>query len=58
LASQFDRNVIDGIVNGIGRAAVAAGRGLRQVQSGQVQTYALLLFVGVLTLALVAAVWR
>jgi NADH-quinone oxidoreductase subunit L len=58
LASQFDRNVIDGIVNGIGHVAVAAGRGLRQVQSGQVQTYALVLFVGVLTLALVAAVWR
>ena len=37
----FDRNVVDGTVNGIGALTVGAGRGLRRVQTGRVQNYAL-----------------
>ncbi|QLH74618.1 MAG: NADH-quinone oxidoreductase subunit L [Methanomassiliicoccales archaeon] len=40
LLDWFDRNIIDGIVNGIGRVSLKAGRGLRKVQTGFVQTYA------------------
>jgi len=47
----FDRNVIDGTVNGIGRSTIASGRGLRQVQTGRVQNYALGIAVGVILLA-------
>ena len=36
----FDRLVIDGAVNGIANISMKAGRGLRQVQTGFVQTYA------------------
>jgi NADH-quinone oxidoreductase subunit L len=37
----FDRVIVDGAVNGVGRLTVAAGRGLRRVQTGRVQNYAL-----------------
>jgi hypothetical protein len=32
---------VDGAVNGVGRLTVGAGRGLRRVQTGRVQNYAL-----------------
>jgi NADH-quinone oxidoreductase subunit L len=47
----FDRNVIDGTVNSIGRATVASGRGLRQVQTGRVQNYALGIAIGFIVMA-------
>ena len=53
LVMWFDRNVIDGIVNGIGRVASRSGRGLKYLQTGNVQWYAVGLFVGVLALAIV-----
>jgi NADH:ubiquinone oxidoreductase subunit 5 (subunit L)/multisubunit Na+/H+ antiporter MnhA subunit len=40
LLDAFDRVVIDGIVNGFGNITMKASRGLRQVQTGFVQTYA------------------
>ncbi len=50
LAAWFDRNVIDGVVNGAGTVAALFGRGLRTVQTGKVQWYAVGLFVGVILL--------
>ena len=47
----FDRNVIDGVVNGAGTVAETFGRGLRTLQSGKVQWYAVGLFAGVIALA-------
>jgi NADH-quinone oxidoreductase subunit L len=47
----FDRNVVDGTVNGVGRATVGAGRGLRRVQTGRVQNYALGIAVGLIVMA-------
>jgi NADH-quinone oxidoreductase subunit L len=46
----FDRNVVDGTVNGIGRSTVAAGRGLRHVQTGRVQNYAMGIAIGLLAM--------
>ncbi|MEX1173497.1 MAG: NADH-quinone oxidoreductase subunit L [Chloroflexota bacterium] len=48
--SWFDRNVVDGTVNGIGRSTVAAGRGLRLVQTGRVQNYAMGIAIGLLAM--------
>jgi NADH-quinone oxidoreductase subunit L len=48
----IDRNVIDGAVNGAGTAMETFGKGLRTVQTGKVQWYAVGLFAGVLGLAL------
>ena len=49
----FDRNVIDGIVNGSGRTAGRTGNALKYLQTGNVQWYAVGLFVGVLALTIV-----
>ena len=55
LAARFDSIVVDGAVNGIGAAVVEFGSGLRRAQTGQVQTYAWVLFAGAITLAAAAA---
>ena len=47
----FDRVVIDGAVNGIGALTADAGRGLRRVQTGHVQNYALGIAIGLIVMA-------
>ncbi len=44
----FDAYVVDGIVNGVARSTIGAGRGVRTAQTGQLQTYGLVLAIGVL----------
>jgi NADH-quinone oxidoreductase subunit L len=46
----FDRTVVDGTVNGIGRLTIDAGRGLRRVQTGRVQNYALGIAIGLIVM--------
>jgi NADH-quinone oxidoreductase subunit L len=50
----LDQKVVDGAVNGLAYETGAAGGGLRKLQTGQVQRYAIVLFaaVGLLSLAL------
>mgnify|MGYP001350230445 CR=1 FL=1 len=48
LANVFDRLVVDGIVNGIGRLVNYGSRQLRLLQSGQVGSYVLLMVLGML----------
>jgi len=50
VASWIDRNVIDGVVNGAGTVSAMFGRGLRTIQTGKVQWYAVGLFLGVIVL--------
>jgi NADH-quinone oxidoreductase subunit L len=47
----FDRAVIDGTVNGIGALTADTGRGLRRVQTGRVQNYALGIAIGLIVMA-------
>ncbi len=47
----FDREVIDGTVNAVGTSTVDAGRGLRQIQTGRVQNYALGIAIGFIVMA-------
>ena len=47
----FDREVVDGIVNGIGALTRLSGRGLARVQTGRVQNYALGIAVGLIVMA-------
>ena len=47
----FDREVVDGTVNAIGTSTIDAGRGLRQIQTGRVQNYALGIAVGLIVMA-------
>jgi NADH:ubiquinone oxidoreductase subunit 5 (subunit L)/multisubunit Na+/H+ antiporter MnhA subunit len=47
----FDREVVDGTVNAIGGATIGAGRGLRNIQTGRVQNYALGIAIGLIVMA-------
>jgi NADH-quinone oxidoreductase subunit L len=47
----FDVNVIDGTVNGIATVTQNTGRGIRQIQTGRVQNYALGIAAGLLVIA-------
>jgi NADH-quinone oxidoreductase subunit L len=49
----FDKHVIDGIVNAVGRLVQYGSRQLRLIQSGQVGAYVLLMVVGIIVLFLV-----
>ncbi len=51
--AAFDRTVIDGAVNGLGVGTRRLGGVLRYIQTGNVQRYAVFLFVGVAVLAFV-----
>jgi NADH-quinone oxidoreductase subunit L len=50
LARVFDLGVIDGIVNGVGRAVTAGAAGLRRLQTGYVVNYALTMLAGAVVL--------
>jgi NADH-quinone oxidoreductase subunit L len=47
----FDRTVVDGAVNGVGTLTRGAGGGLRQIQTGRVQNYALGIAIGLIVMA-------
>jgi NADH-quinone oxidoreductase subunit L len=46
----FDREVVDGIVNGIGSFTRNTGRGLSRIQTGRVQNYALGITIGLIVM--------
>ncbi|MBC7543500.1 MAG: NADH-quinone oxidoreductase subunit L [Candidatus Sericytochromatia bacterium] len=52
VAAMLDRYVVDGLVNGIAMGTVAGGEGLKLLQTGRVQTYAL-----IATTSLFVIVW-
>ncbi|HQQ78428.1 MAG TPA: NADH-quinone oxidoreductase subunit L, partial [Thermoanaerobaculia bacterium] len=47
ISSWFDRTFVDGAVNGVGSTLETAWRGMRRVQSGRTQNYALTMAAGV-----------
>ncbi len=49
-ARAFDLGVIDGIVNGVGRAFVTWAEGMRRVQTGYLVNYALTMLLGAVAL--------
>ena len=53
---MFDLRVIDGAVNGLGRAFGGLAGAGRRLQSGLVRTYALAFLAGVVALILVVVV--
>src|SRR5438309_3263925 len=52
----FDREGIDGLVNGVASAFASGGRALRTSQTGRVQNYGLALFGGMAVIALVLVI--
>ena len=53
IIAWFDRSVIDGFVNAAGGVTGTSGGLLKYLQSGNVQWYAVLLFVGVIAITIV-----
>ena len=46
----FDRTIVDGAVNGVGSLTRDAGGGLRRIQTGRVQNYALGIAIGLIVM--------
>jgi len=44
----FDTYIVDGLVNGVAGGTVMAGRLIRNAETGRLQTYALVMFAGIL----------
>lgn len=58
-AAWFDRNVVDGLINLTGNTTQAVSEGIKKIQSGKVQLYAIYFLSGVIILAvLFIYVWR
>jgi NADH:ubiquinone oxidoreductase subunit 5 (subunit L)/multisubunit Na+/H+ antiporter MnhA subunit len=53
----FDRWVIDGLVNLVGRIPLAVGSMLRSLQNGMLQFYALAMMLGMLVLVGTLLMW-
>ncbi|MEP7109409.1 MAG: NADH-quinone oxidoreductase subunit L [Ferruginibacter sp.] len=53
LSNVIEKNVIDGFVNGVGKAVNYGSRQIRLLQSGQVGTYVLLMVFGILILFII-----
>ena len=51
-AIVFDRRLIDGLVNGIGRLSLTTGEGARRIQNGAIPTYALSILIGVVAVVI------
>ena len=47
-ASMIEKYVVDGAVNGIGTQVKKLGNGLRFLQTGDIQSYALMMLMGLL----------
>jgi NADH-quinone oxidoreductase subunit L len=58
-AAWFDKNVVDGLMNGLAAATAGTAQSIRKLQSGKVQAYGLYFFAGIVGLALlVLYVWN
>jgi NADH-quinone oxidoreductase subunit L len=58
-AAWFDKNVVDGLINLTGNTTAAISEGIKKVQSGKVQQYAIYFLAGVIGLALLFIyVWK
>lgn len=53
LGNKIEKNVIDGFVNGVGKAVNYGSRQIRLLQSGQVGVYVLLMVFGILILFII-----
>jgi NADH-quinone oxidoreductase subunit L len=49
-ALTFDQKVVDGAVNGVAWVSMQLGKGLRHIQTGYVQNYALYMVIGLVVL--------
>lgn len=56
--SVVDNKIIDGLVNGVGKAVQFSGRQLRLIQSGQVGSYILIMMVSIIIFFIFQLFWN
>ncbi len=56
-AAWFDRNVVDGTMNGIARGTGKISSTIKGIQSGEVQDYAIYFFGGIVGMAVLFLYW-
>ncbi len=56
-AAWIDRNIVDGLMNGIAQLTASISEMIKGLQSGKVQNYALYFFGGIISLAIVFLYW-
>ncbi|MBI2857027.1 MAG: NADH-quinone oxidoreductase subunit L [Chloroflexi bacterium] len=54
----LDARVVDGIANAIGAGVATTGRGLRRLQTGQLQGYAVAIVIGIVAILIGFYLWR
>ena len=58
-AAWFDKNVVDGLVNLAGNTTTAVSEGIKKLQSGRIQQYAIYFLFGVIGLAILFIyIWK
>ncbi|MBI2857610.1 MAG: NADH-quinone oxidoreductase subunit L [Chloroflexi bacterium] len=57
-SEELDRDVVDGSANGIGRATLLLARGIRRVETGQLQSYAISIALGLVAILLAFYFWH
>lgn len=58
LGSVVDNKIIDGLVNGVGKAVQFSGRQLRLLQSGQVGSYILIMMISIILFFIFQLFWK
>lgn len=58
LGKVVDNRIIDGLVNGVGKAVQFSGRQLRLLQSGQVGSYVLIMVVSLIVFLILQLFWK
>ncbi|MBI2957676.1 MAG: NADH-quinone oxidoreductase subunit L [Chloroflexi bacterium] len=57
-SQEFDRGVVDGAANGIGKGFILMGRVFRRLQTGQLQGYAVSIAIGIVAILLAFYLWH
>jgi len=58
LGSFVDNKIIDGLVNGVGKAVQFSGRQMRLLQSGQVGSYILIMMISIILFFIFQLFWK
>jgi len=58
LGSVVDNKIIDGLVNGVGKAVQFSGRQMRLLQSGQVGSYILIMMISIIIFFIFQLFWK
>jgi NADH-quinone oxidoreductase subunit L len=56
-AAWIDKEIVDGSINGLGNGTEQISTSIKGIQSGKVQTYAMVFFAGILVITVLFVYW-